>query len=240
MNQHLKTLVLIFKRFRFSPYLSFVVVVVFLRHKNLWTLRHKSLESAKRKNGIKMVGAQKWAPRSPIPCLEQWSTCWSSPCLPCEPAGSRPILPGGPDVLTSKDHVLLSWALAQQCLTDRCSGAKVEGVLPDCIGGLRSLLKQAQFRRPYSQQDLCPGAAASLHGKRPFSFQIKSLSFQPSPWGLHLPEEGFFRISPRALCRIFRPWRSCSVQLQEALDESALRSPDPGGQIFSSIFRGHP
>lgn len=79
MNKHLKTLVLIFKRFSFSPYLSLFVSFCFLRHKNVWTLRHKSLESAKRKNGIKMVRAQKWAPRSHTPCLEQWSTCGAGP-----------------------------------------------------------------------------------------------------------------------------------------------------------------
>ena len=80
-----------------------------------------------------------------------------------------------------------------------------------------------------THQDLCPGLAASLQRKEPFFLPTKALSAQPDPWGLHVPEGGFLRVSSEALSRLSKPWQSCLAQFQEAPDGSALGSPDPGG-----------
>lgn len=103
------------------------------------------MESAKRRKGIKMVSTQKWAPRTLAPSLEHWgpvmSTCWSSPCFPREPAGSRPALPAGSDVLTSRNmscspgHPPSSARQIGGALEPRWRGGGASGL----SGGLRSL-----------------------------------------------------------------------------------------------------
>lgn len=89
-----------------------------------------------------------------------------------------------------------------------------------------ALHKRLRCRRPPLTR---PCVLAWLHlsrEKSPFSSQ---LSAQPDPWGLHVPEGGFLRVSSEALSRPSKPRQSCLAELQEAPDGSALGSPDPGG-----------
>lgn len=114
------------------------------------------MESAKRRKGIKMVSTQKWAPRTLAPSHEHWgpvmSTCRSSPCFPREPAGSRPALPAGSDVLTSRNvscspgHPPSSARQIGGALEPRWRGGGASGL--SWRAEKFALYQQPQFRRP--------------------------------------------------------------------------------------------
>lgn len=99
MSQHLKTLVLIFKRFGLSP-LSCIYLLFGKMH-----LEANILGIRKEREWDQNGGCPDGAP-GPAPSLEQWgcqARVLDSCCLPRAPAEGRPVLPGGSDVLTSKD-----------------------------------------------------------------------------------------------------------------------------------------
>lgn len=124
--------------------------------------------------------------KKPRPSLEQWgpvrATSCNSTCLPPQPAGSRPALPAGSDVLTSRDNVLLSWAPSQQCPTDTGrSAAKEKGVLQGCLGRLGSL---RYTNKPNSGGRQSPCVLAWLHLSRErgrFSSQQRHFLLSQAP-----------------------------------------------------------